>query len=350
MPRLKRVNVAAPGLSRRRAGDRWEYLDASGAVVADPATVARADALVLPPAWRDVWICALPHGHIQATGVDARGRRQYRYHDQWRVMRDLHKHERILDFAASLPSAREVVARDLAVSSVSRRRVLSCAVRLLDMGFFRVGSEQYAEANGTFGLATLRKSHVKVSRDGVVSFEYVAKSGKLRERELFDPEVSRTVTTLKRRRSDVEDDELLAWQEGRRWVDVKSHDINEHVRELTGGDYTAKDFRTWGATVLCAVGLAVSTGAAESPTARKRAVTRVVKEVSEHLGNTPAVCRASYIDPRIIDLYENGVTVADELPSLGEDGGFGHPATQGPVEEAVLRLLRQPAEAVRLAG
>jgi DNA topoisomerase-1 len=232
---------------------------------------------------------------------------------------------------------------------MSRRRVLSCAVRLLDMGFFRVGSEQYAEENGTFGLATIRKSHVKVSRSGVVSFEYVAKSGKLRERELFDPEVARTVTTLKRRRGDG-DDELLAWQDGRRWVDVKSHDINDHVRELTGGDYTAKDFRTWGATVLCAVGLAVSTEAAHSPTARKRAVTRVVKEVSEHLGNTPAVCRASYIDPRIIDLYENGVTVASELPALGEDGGFGHPATQGPVEEAVLRLLRQPAEAIRLAG
>ena len=350
MPRLKRVNCAAPGLTRRRKGDGWEYLDAAGAVVTDPATVARADALVLPPAWQDVWICAIPHGHIQATGMDARGRRQYRYHDQWRVMRDLHKHERVLDFAASLPAARDVVARDLADPAMSRRRVLSCAVRLLDMGFFRVGSEQYAEENGTFGLATIRKSHVKVSRDGVVSFEYVAKSGKLRERELFDPEVARTVTTLKRRRGGGEDDELLAWQEGRRWVDVKSHDINEHVRELTGGDYTAKDFRTWGATVLCAVGLAVSTEAAQSPTARKRAVTRVVKEVSEHLGNTPAVCRASYIDPRIIDLYENGVTVASELPSLGEDGGFGHPATQGPVEEAVLRLLRAPAEAIRLAG
>ena len=350
MPRLKRVNCAAPGLTRRRQGDGWEYLDASGAVVTDPATVARADALVLPPAWEDVWICSIAHGHIQATGVDARGRRQYRYHDQWRVMRDLHKHERVLDFAASLPAAREVVARDLADPAVSRRRVLSCAVRLLDMGFFRVGSEQYAEENGTFGLATIRKSHVKVSRGGVVSFEYVAKSGKLRERELFDPEVARTVTTLKRRRGGGDDDELLAWQEGRRWVDVKSHDINEHVRDLTGGDYTAKDFRTWGATVLCAVGLAVSTEAAVSPTARKKAVTRVVKEVAEHLGNTPAVCRASYIDPRIIDLYENGVTVASELPSLGEDGGFGHPATQGPVEEAVLRLLRAPAEAVRLAG
>ena len=347
MPRLKRVNVSAPGLTRRRTDDGWVYLDASGAELTDPAAIARIDALVLPPAWQDVWICSIAHGHIQATGVDARGRRQYRYHDQWRVMRDLAKHERILDFADALPAARQLIVAELQDRDFTRRRVLACAVRLLDLGFFRVGSEQYAEENQTYGLATIRREHVTVSRSGVITFDYTAKSGKHRVQAIADPDVVKVGTAMKRRRSG--DDELLAWRVGDRWVDVKSHDINEHLREVTGGDYTAKDFRTWNATVFAAVGLAVSTGAT-TPTARKRAVTRVVKEVAEYLGNTPAVCRASYIDPRIIDLYESGVTVASELPDLGVDTVFGQPATQGALEAAVLRLLREPAQEVRLAG
>ena len=348
MSRLKRVNCAAPGLTRRRAGDSWEYLDAAGRPVRDPDTIARVDRLVLPPAWEDVWICPVASGHIQATGVDARGRRQYRYHDQWRVMRDLAKHERILDFAEALPLAREVIAEHLADRDLTRRRVLACAVRLLDLGFFRVGSEEYAEKNQTYGLATIRREHVTVSRNGVVTFDYTAKSGKHRVQAIADEQVCKVVTTLKRRRSG--GSELLAWHEGDAWVDVKSSDVNEYLREVTGGDYTAKDFRTWNATVFAAVGLAVSVDAAPTATARKRAVTRVVKEVAEYLGNTPAVCRASYIDPRIIDLYENGRTVADELPDLGVGTVFGQPATQGVLEGAVLRLLREPAAERRLAG
>ena len=348
MPRLKRVSCSAPGISRRRSGKGFSYVDAAGQPVTDPDTLARIEALVLPPAWEDVWICPIAHGHIQATGVDARGRRQYRYHDQWRVMRDLAKHERILDFAQALPDARNRVMQELSDRQMTRRRVLACAVRLLDLGFFRVGSEQYAEENQTYGLATMRREHVTVSRGGVITFDYIAKSGKHRVQAIADQQVVKVVTAMKRRRSGGE--ELLAWREGDRWVDVKSHDINEHLREVTGGDYTAKDFRTWNATVFAAVGLAVSTEAATSATARKRAVTRVVKEVAEYLGNTPAVCRASYIDPRIIDLYENGVTVADELPDLGVDTVFGQPAVQGALEAAVLRLLRAPAVPVRLAG
>jgi DNA topoisomerase IB len=347
VPRLKRVNCAGPGLTRVREGDGFRYVDAAGRAVEDPETAARIDALVLPPAWEDVWICPIAHGHIQATGVDARGRRQYRYHDRWRVMRDLAKHERILDFAAVLPAARERVARDLADPGLTQRRVLACAVRLLDLGFFRVGSEQYAEENQTYGLATIRREHVTVSRSGVITFDYIAKSGKHRVQAIADEQVVKVVNGLKRRRGGGE--ELLAWREGSRWVDVKSHDINEHLREVTGGEYTAKDFRTWNATVFAAVGLAVSTEAAQSPTARKKAVTRVVKEVAEYLGNTPAVCRASYIDPRIIDLYEHGVTVAEQLPDLGLDTTFGQPAVQGSLEAAVLRLLREPVGA-RLAG
>lgn len=348
MSRLKRVNCSGPGIGRRRRGKAFTYVDAAGNRVTDEATIARVEALVLPPAWEDVWICPIANGHIQATGVDARGRRQYRYHDSWRVMRDLQKHERILDFAATLPAARARVLEELAEPRLSRSRVLGCAVRLLDLGFFRVGSEQYAEANQTYGLATIRKEHVTVSRGGVITFDYIAKSGKHRVQAIADADVVKVVSALKRRRGGGE--ELLAWREGERWVDVKSHDINEHLRAVTGGDYTAKDFRTWNATVFAAVGLAVSTEAV-SPTARKRAVTRVVKEVASYLGNTPTVCRASYIDPRIIDLYEHGVTVADELPDLGLDTVFGQPAVQGALEAAVLRLLRDPVtHDARLAG
>ncbi len=348
MSRLKRVNCSGPGIGRRRRGKGFAYVDAAGHPVTDPETVSRVEALVLPPAWEDVWICPIANGHIQATGVDVKGRRQYRYHDSWRVMRDLKKHERILDFAATLPAARAIVLAELADRRLSRGRVLGCAVRLLDLGFFRVGSEQYAEENQTYGLATIRKEHVTVSRGGVITFDYIAKSGKHRVQAIADEQVVKVVSALKRRRGG--GDELLAWREGERWVDVKSHDVNEHLRQVTGGDYTAKDFRTWNATVFAAVGLAVSTEAT-TPTARKRAVTRVVKEVAHYLGNTPAVCRASYIDPRIIDLYEQGVTVADELPDLGVDTVFGQPAVQGALEAAVLRLLREPLSASsRLAG
>jgi len=330
-----------------RRGKAFRYLDVAGRPVTDALTVNRIEALVIPPAWSDVWICTVASGHIQATGVDAAGRRQYRYHDQWRLARDLDKHERVLDFGSVLPRAREQIRRDLDGDGLGRERVLSCAVRLLDLGFFRIGSEQYAARNETFGLATMRKEHVTVNRDGVVRFDYTAKGGKRRVMSLVEPEVGAVVQALKRRRAG--GTELLAYRDGARWVDVKSGDINAHLRELTGGDYTAKDFRTWSATVLAAVGLAVSTGA-ETATARKRAVTRVVQEVAHYLGNTPAVCRASYIDPRIIDLYDAGVTISEDLRLLGEGAAYGQPATQGPLEAAVLRLLRAPADRVAVAS
>lgn len=347
MPRLRRVSPTSPGLHRIRCGRGFRYVDAAGAPVTDEVVLARIEALVLPPAWEDVWICPLAHGHLQATGLDAAGRRQYRYHDQWRLARDLAKHERVLDLAQRLPDVRSQVARDLAADGLTRDRVLSCAVRLLDLGFFRIGSEQYASRNQTYGLATMRKEHVTVTRGGTVTFDYTAKSGKHRVQSLVEPEVAAVVQALKRRRGGGE--ELLAYRDGRRWVDVRSTDINAHLRELSGADLTAKDFRTWSATVLAAVGLAVSTDAAGSATARKRAVTRVVAEVAHYLGNTPAVCRASYIDPRVIDLYDQGVTVRPQLRLLGDGTAYGHPATQGRVESAVLDLLRAPT-ARALAG
>jgi DNA topoisomerase IB len=319
------------------------YVDAAGRKVDDPATLERIRALVIPPAWEDVWICAIASGHIQATGVDARGRRQYRYHDAWRAQRDLAKHDRILDFAERLPAAREVVKADLQQDGLTRERVLACAVRLLDLGFFRIGGEQYAAENETYGLATIRKDHVHVSRDGVLTFDYTAKSGKQLHKSLSEPDVGAVIAALKRRRSGGE--EVLAWRDpDAGWVDVKSADINAYLRAATGGDDTAKDFRTWSATVLAAIGLAVSTDVGASATARKRAVTRVVKEVSEQLGNTPAVCRSSYIDPRIIDLYDSGITIRDDLEHLGHEASYGEPAFQGPIESAVLKLLRDTPE------
>jgi DNA topoisomerase IB len=350
--RLRRVSCSAPGLTRRRRGTGFTYVDAAGRPVTDEATLARIAALVIPPAWEDVWICPVSNGHVQATGVDARGRRQYRYHDAWRLQRDLAKHDRILEFAAVLPSAREELLAQLRGSSqLSRERVLACAVRLIDLGFFRIGGEQYASENGSYGLATLRKEHVRLHGGGELEFEYIGKSGKLWHKSLADPEVCDVVSALKRRRGG--GPELLAYRAGtgRRaaWVDVKSADINTFLREVTGGEHTAKDFRTWSATVLAAIGLAVSTHAT-SPSARRRAVTRVVKEVSEKLGNTPAVCRASYIDPRVIDLYDAGVTIAGDLEVLGETASYGVPAYQGAIEAAVLRLLREEPAAQRLAG
>ena len=352
MTRLRRVSCSAPGLARRKRGKGFTYVDAAGRPVTDEATLARIAALVIPPAWEDVWICPVSNGHVQATGVDAKGRRQYRYHDAWRLQRDLAKHDRILEFAAVLPGARERMLETLRGSSdLSRERVLACAVRLIDLGFFRIGGEQYASENGSYGLATLRKEHVRLPGSGELEFEYVGKSGKLWQKSLAEPEVCDVVSALKRRRGG--GPELLAYRVGSArsgaWVDVKSADINAFLREVTGGDHTAKDFRTWSATVLAAIGLAVSTHAT-TPTARKRAVTRVVKEVSDKLGNTPAVCRASYIDPRIIDLYDSGVTIAGDLEALGETASYGEPAYQGSIEAAVLRLLRDEPATQRLAG
>lgn len=354
MVRLKRVCCSGPGIRRVRHGKGFRYVDAAGQPVRDADVQQRIRELVLPPAWEDVWICPVASGHIQATGVDARGRRQYRYHDAWRVQRDLAKHDRILDFAERLPAARERMRADLAEPGPGRRRVLACAVRLLDLGFFRIGGEQYASENQSYGLATLLKEHVTMttsaSGDPAVVFDYTGKSGKLWHKVLVEPEVGVVVRQLKQRRSGGQ--ELLAYRSrpgrGGVWIDVRSGDINDYLREVTGGDDTAKDFRTWSATVMAAIGLAVSTHAT-SDSARKRAVTRVVKEVAEQLGNTPAVCRASYIDPRIVDLYHHGVTIAADLEALGADASYGSPAFQGAIEAAVLALLREPA-AARLAG
>jgi DNA topoisomerase I len=334
--RLRRVDCSGPGIRRRKRGKGFEYLDADGRRVSEPSVLERIRELAIPPAWEDVWVCPYPMGHIQATGTDAAGRKQYRYHDLWRERRDREKFESMVDFAESLPTLRRRVKRDIGQDGMTRERVLACAARLLDRGFFRIGSESYADENDTYGIATMQKRHVTLDGDRV-TFDYEAKGGQRRVQVIGDPAVAEIVRELKRRRGGGV--ELLAYRNGRRWVDVRSADINEYVKAAAGGDFSAKDFRTWSATVLAAVALAVSGEAATmSKTARKRAKTRAIKEVARYLGNTPAVCRASYIDPRVFDRFDGGLTIGGVLPELVDDTG-PWPDVQPAVERAVLDLL-----------
>jgi DNA topoisomerase-1 len=330
--RLRRSDCSGPGLTRRRRGRGFEYLDADGERVTEPELLERIAELVIPPAWEDVWICPYPGGHIQATGVDDRGRKQYLYHPRWRERRDQQKFDDMVEFARALPALRERVAADLARDALDREHVLACAVRLLDRGFFRIGSEDYAVTNETYGLATMRKRHAVVRGD-VLLFDYPAKSGKRRLQAVVDPEIADTVRRLKQRRGG--GDELLAYKDARRWVDVRSGDINAYLKEATELDVSAKDFRTWGATVMAAIALAVAGPAAGTKTGAKRAITRAVKEVAYYLGNTPAIARASYIDPRVFDRYRDGVVIAVHDLAFDPEGT----AIQGEVEEAVLDLI-----------
>jgi DNA topoisomerase-1 len=294
--------------------------------------------LGIPPAWKDVWICPYPNGHLQATGVDAAGRKQYRYHDDWRTRRDAEKFEEMTRFAKALPQLRERVEADLhATDKLTRERVLACAVRLLDRGFFRIGTEEYTVTNESFGLATMRKEHVTIAEDTMV-FDFPAKSGKRRIQAVVDPLAKDIVCSLKRRRGG--GDELLAFKQGRTWVDVRSDDINAYLKAATGDDFSAKDFRTWSATVIAALALAVSGPAHGSQHKRKRAITRAVKETSYYLGNTPAVCRASYIDPRVFDAYRGGLVLDQNVIAEALDAEPGDLPTHHPrIERAVLDLI-----------
>ncbi|MFJ3222168.1 DNA topoisomerase IB [Streptomyces sp. NPDC086783] len=335
--RLRTSDIDGPGITRTRCGRGFRYTDPSGRALDDPRDKERVRGLVIPPAWRDVWICPWPNGHVQAVGTDAAGRRQYLYHPRFREQQEASKHDHVLKVASVLPDLRSEVAGSLAGRGLTRERVLSCAVRLLDLGFFRVGNETYRRANGTYGLTTLLKEHATCAKDEVC-FTYPAKYSKTQTRALVDEPACRALRSLLRRRGG--GPRLFAYRDAGTWHDLRAEDLNAYLRDHTGADITAKDFRTWHATVLASVALAVSwrvTG--DSKAARKRAITRAVKEVSGYLGNTPAVCRASYINPRVVELFEEGRTIAPDLDRLGDGAVFGRPATQGPIEEAVLRLL-----------
>lgn len=336
MTRLRRVSAQTPGISRRRRGRGFSYEDGGGRAITDGDTLERIRSLAIPPAWTDVWVCPFPDGHLQALGTDAAGRRQYLYHEAWRSRRDVQKFRRIERFAEALPGLRATCDDALRKHGFPREKALALAIRLLDEGSFRLGSEAYARDNGTFGLATIRRGHVQIEGPRI-TFDFTAKSGKRRVQTIADARLSRIVRTLKERRGG--NGELLAYQEGGRWHDVRSVDVNDCLHEATGGDFTAKDFRTWQATVLAASLLANKDLERRDVTSRRRAVTATVKVVADHLGNTPAVCRASYVDPRVVDRFFEGSTIAHAIRGIDVDAPFDL-VTRERIERAVLDLLR----------
>jgi DNA topoisomerase-1 len=333
--RLRRSDCSGPGIRRIKRGRGFSYIQEDGERVSDPDELLRIRELAIPPAWRDVWICPDPVGHLQATGVDAAGRKQYLYHERWREQQDRKKFDRMADFARALPRLRRRISADLDGEELDQARVLACAVRLLDVGLFRIGSEQYADEDGGLGLATITKQNVTV-HDGAVTFDYLGKGGIRRRQEIVDPGAGEVVKSLRRRRGG--DEQLLAYRIGRRWRRVRSDEITDYLKLQIGDEFSAKDFRTWNATVLAAVALAADGRQATSKTARRRAINRAVGGVAEVLGNTPAVARRSYIDPRVFDRYLSGWTIGPALDRIGPLGGPDDGARRR-LEQAVLELL-----------
>jgi DNA topoisomerase I len=340
---LRYVKDGGPGIRRRRAGRGFWYIGADGARVRDAETLARIARLVIPPAWRDVWICPLAHGHLQASGRDARGRKQYRYHARWRVVRDGTKYARMLAFATALPGVRARIAADLKRPGLPREKVLAAIVRLLETTRIRVGNEEYARANKSFGLTTLRARHVDV--DGAtLTFEFQGKGGRAHRVDVNDRRVARIVEHCQ----DLPGQELFQYldADGERRV-IDSGDVNAYLREASGEDFTAKDFRTWAGTVLAALALG-ATPTFHSASQAKRHVVRAVERVAQELGNTPAVCRKCYIHPTVIEAYLDG-DLADALAARIERRGTESPHGLRPEESAVLALLRGEVKRVRAA-
>jgi len=331
MVRLRRTSPEQPGWGRKRAGRGFAYVDEHGDRLG-PEEVERVKALVIPPAWEDVWITPHPNGHLQAVGTDAAGRRQYLYHPDWRTRRDAEKFDRVLGFGKALIRAREQVLSDLGCQGMPPERACAVAVRLLDLGYFRIGNDVYADAHGSFGLTTLRREHVRRQRGRLV-FTFTGKSGVEHRIEIDDNAVTEAIEVMRRRRG--ADGTLLAYQDRRRWRAMLPEMVNAYVREVTGVDATAKDFRTWHATVLAAAALAEAPEAG-SVTARKRTVTAAMREVAEFLGNTPALTRSSYVDPRVVSAYEEGRTIARAARRSYDTAD----ERQAALERATLRLLR----------
>ncbi len=294
-----------PGIRRIGSRHRVRYVDAHGRTVADAAQLARIKALVIPPAWTHVWICADPNGHLQATGRDARGRKQYRYHPRWRRVRDEVKYGRLLAFAAALPRIRRRTAADLRRPGLPREKVLAAVVQLLEKTLIRIGNDEYAKENGSFGLTTMRDRHARIN-GATLRFEFRGKSGIQHAVDLQDSRLARIVKACR----DLPGYELFQYvdRHGRRQV-IDSADVNAYLREISGEDFTAKDFRTWAGTVLAAGALAAA-GRCTSAAQVKRNIVKAVDAVARRLGNTKAVCRKSYIHPAILDAYQAGATIA----------------------------------------
>jgi DNA topoisomerase IB len=346
MPRLRRSDCSGPGTTRIRRGRGFSYRDPDGDLIKDPALLERIAALAIPPAWQDVWICADELGHLQATGTDAAGRKQYIYHPLWHARRDRAKFDRMLAFAEAQPRLRRRVTRDLGGGDPNRQRVLAGAVRLLDLGLFRVGSDEYAEENGSLGLTTLRKEHVAIDGDRM-RFDYPAKSGQDRVQVVQDRRCAALLAELRGRRGG--GPELLAYRESRRWHRLSAADVNDYLKAMLGEEFSAKDFRTWNATVIASAALAGSAAEVSSDrngkrasarkrptkTSRERDIKTAVAVVAESLGNTPAVARRSYIDPRVLDRYRAGKVLDLDITRLA----IGRDADRRRIEGAVLDLL-----------
>ena len=329
MPRLRRTFPDQPGWSRRRAGKGFTYLDEHGNRL-DAEQVQRCKDLVIPPAWQDVWITPYPNGHLQAVGTDDAGRKQYLYHPQWRASRDAAKFDRILLFGKALSKARERVLADIGAEGMSLERACGVAVRLLDLGYFRIGNDVYTDTNGSVGLTTLRKDHVS-KHGGTLRFHFVGKSGIEHTIDIDDKAAIEALDVMRRRRGG--GDELLAWKDGKSWRDLSASDVNDYIRACFGIDATAKDFRTWHATVIAAAALSETDEPGETKASRKRAITSAMKEVSEFLGNTPTLARTAYVDPRVVEAYERGRTITVRGKYDTAD------ARQAALERAVLKLL-----------
>jgi DNA topoisomerase-1 len=332
---LRYTSDDRPGIHRRRRGNGFQYIGPDGKTITDAGERARIDALAVPPAWTEVWICPAPNGHLQATGRDARGRKQYRYHPRWREVRDEAKYGRLIAFAEALPRVRRRVDRDIARRSLGKQRVVAAVVRLLDETSIRVGNDEYARENGSFGLTTMRKRHVDV--DGSrISFRFRGKGGKTAEVDISDPRVARVL----RRCEGLPGQHLFQYvgDDGEP-ADVDSDDVNAYLHDVTGADFTAKDFRTWSGTVLAAWALD-DLGEAGSPAQAKRQVVRAVESVAKELGNTPAVCRSCYVHPDVIDAHLDG-----DLAGVLERASAGRPERRmrglTREEAAVLALLRR---------
>jgi len=328
MTRLRRSDPNRPGWTRQRSGRGFLFRDEHG-VVLQGADRQRCRDLVIPPAWTQVWICPWPTGHIQVVGVDADGRRQYLYHPRWRIRRDAQKYERMVVFGHALPAARAVVEGHLALLGMPRERALAAGFRLMDRAGVRVGGETYARQRGSVGLATLRREHASTVGDHV-HLRFPGKSGKEHELDIRDAHLAATVHALLARRSG--GPELLAFQGPSGWVDLTSSDLNDYVREVMGVDVTAKDFRTWQGALRALSSLA--RGGQASP---KRAVSAAMRDVSQHLGNTPAVARSAYVDPRIVERFEAGATLP--MPEGVEAAGEADPIDLVEWEAPLLELL-----------
>jgi DNA topoisomerase IB len=333
MVRLRRTAPDQPGWTRRRAGKGFVYLDEQGDRLPEEQAQRVRD-LVIPPAWTDVWVTPHENGHLQAVGTDDAGRRQYLYHPDWRARRDAEKFDRMLDFGRALTKARELVVRDLGMEGMPLERACAAAVRLLDLGYFRIGNDVYADTNGSFGLTTLERRHVRRRQDRLV-FTFTGKSGVDHNIEIDDVTVIEAIEIMRRRRG--EDLRLLAYKNGRGWRSVLPELVNEYVRSSTGLEATAKDFRTWHATVLAAAALAETPEPGHSKASRKRAVSGAMKEVSSFLGNTPTLARSSYVDPRVVDAYEEGRTIERATRRTYDTPD----ERQAALERATLKLLKQ---------